>query len=321
MTLLNRNLLALILAGTCPLGFPVEAYAQTAPQGGALDEARQRHEQGRAYEALNPPNYGAALVEYQRAYEIMAGHPLRYLELNNIASCYQNLGEYDLALDYYERFLREGGPDARDRPRVEATIQALLSTLGTLEIETNVASAEVWSENRRIGTAPGRVRVPGGRHLIELRASGHTSERREVSVASRQMVPLRVELEVIRPGRRLSPAFFWTGVGLSLASAATGAVFGGLAISARSDVDQRLASSSPSVRFSVTAEDQQSIANRALLADVFFISAGALAIGTTVLGLLTDFRGHAEESTQAPSPRVAFIPLTSGGHLTLQGSF
>lgn len=96
-------------------------------------EARQRHEQGRTYEALTPPNYRAALVVHQRAYELLAGHPLRYLELNNIASCYQHLGEYDSALDPYERFLREGGPGARDRARVEATIQVLLSTSGTLE--------------------------------------------------------------------------------------------------------------------------------------------------------------------------------------------
>lgn len=318
---MRRTVLAMVLGVSGAMLSPRANAQSMPPQRSELAEARQRHDQGRTFEALNPPNYRAALVEYQRAYELLAGHPLQYLELNNIASCYQNLGEYDAALESYERFLREGGPAARDRDRVGATIQALVSTLGTVEIETNVSSAEVWSESRRIGSAPGRVRVPGGRHLIELRAAGHVSGRQEVSVASRQTLTVRVELERIRPPRRIPTVYFWTGVGVTLAAAATGVVFASLTMAARTDVDHRLASTSPSVRFSVTAEDQQSIANKALVADIFFISAGALAIGTTVLGLLTDFRAHPDESPRSSIPRVGVSVASGTAGLMLQGAF
>ena len=104
---------------------PASARAQTSSDAtavapDALAEARRRHAAGRSLLEANPPDYNAALAEFQRAYDLLEGHPRRYLELSNIGRCYQGLGQYDRAMEYYERYLREGGAQAEDRAQRHA---------------------------------------------------------------------------------------------------------------------------------------------------------------------------------------------------------
>lgn len=296
---------------------PSPAQAATTP---ALDEARQRHASGRSLIEASPPDYNAALAEFRRAYELMEGHPRRYLELSNIGRCYQGLGQYDRAMEFYERYLREGGDQADDRAQVEASIRALRDILGTLVIETNVPEAEVWVDSRQVGTAPGRVHVPGGRHVVELRARGHAPSRQEVELASQQTVPMTFSLEVLgRAGLR--PTFFWITAGVAAAAAATGGVFGVLALSARSDVDARLASTNDATRFSVSGDDAQHIRTLSLTADVLFASGAALAIGATVLAFLTDWHGASREGAPRPTARLVPSLAPSAAGVQLVGSF
>lgn len=297
------------------------ARAQTPPDAtavapDALAEARRRHAAGRSLLEANPPDHNAALAEFQRAYDLLEGHPRRYLELSNIGRCYQGLGQYDRAMEYYERYLREGGAQAEDRAQVEASIAALGDILGTLDVTVNVPQAEVWIDSRRVGTAPGRLRVPGGRHVVELRARGHFPARQEVELASRRSVALTFHMEAPRGGVR--PVFFWVTASLAVAAAGTGGVFGGLALAARGDVDTRLASTNADTRFSVGEEDARNIRNLALTADVLYASAVALGIGATVLLVLTDWRGAPRERATAwRGPVVA--PFGAG--LQLVGAF
>jgi hypothetical protein len=284
-----------------------------------LAGARARHERGVALFNEQPPNYNGALTEFEEAYRLSAGHPRRYIELRNIAECYQNLGQYDRAITYLQRYLQEGGPGAEDRPRYEAALSVLESTMGTVEVTTNVPAAEVWADNRRVGDAPGRVRVPGGRHVIELRAVGRSPARREVDVVSRQSARVHMDLDALGRGG-ITPAVFWIGLGATAVVAGVGGVFGVQAMSARGDVDTRLASSDAAVRFTVSPADRQRIAELAQVADILYLSAGVLAVGTTVVAFLTDFRGASGEQPRA-TLRVAPLlgPLVQG--LSLEGRF
>ena len=46
-------------------------------------------------------HYAAALAEYARAYQVLAGHPRQYWVLHNLANCNESMFRYDLAVDLY----------------------------------------------------------------------------------------------------------------------------------------------------------------------------------------------------------------------------
>lgn len=276
-----------------------DAAPPDAETGERWLRARQHHTVACEQEASQPPNFNGALTEYQRVYELYVGHPERYRALGNLGRCAQTLGQYDRALEYFHAFLMESPAESTARARVEGTIAALEATLGTVTLSANVRGATVLVDNRELGASLERVRVPVGRHVVELRASGHVPSRQEVQVGVGETVALRFTLESV--GRRgVSPVFFWVSVGVAAAAVAGGATFGGMALSLRADIDQRSASGDERARYSVTTQDGERLRALSLTADVLFAGAALFGVGATVLAFVTDFRG-----TRAEAPRTA----------------
>lgn len=272
-------------------------------------QAREHHTLACRREASQPPDYNGALVEYQRSYDLYDGHPERYRFMGNVGRCEQALGQYEAALEAFQRFLAEAPADAPGRPRVEGMIGALEATLGTVTLTANVRGALVVVDNRELGTALDHVRVPMGRHVVELRASGYAPSRREVQLSAMETVPLRFSLEPL--GRRgISPVFFWASAGVAVGAAVVGTVYGARALSLRGDVSARETSNDMRAQFSVTPEDGERLRSLSLTADVFFAGAALFGVGAAVLGFLTDFR-HAP----AEAPRTArgwiVLPMAS----------
>lgn len=262
-------------------------------------EARVRHEAGVALMLRgrqNPTVYNAALAEFERAYQLLEGHPGQSRELLNVAQCRLEMGQGDLAVEAYRRYLREGSPDAADRAEIEARVAQIEGTLGVVEVLANVGDAEIWVDDRLVGRAPRRVYVSGGgQRVIEVRARGYAPSRRASRVVSRQRLTLRFELEPL--GRRgLGPVYFWVAAGLAGGAAVTGAVFGARALSEREDLDARLASPDDADRFLATQADGESIRALSLTADVFFGGAALFAVTAAVLGFVTDFHRPARAS-------------------------
>jgi len=245
-------------------------------------------------------DYDAALGEFEQAYELLAGHPRRYVVLHNLALCHERSFRYDSALAYYERYLREGGPQAEDRALIERVMGTLRSLLGSVQIASNV-HAELWVDDRRLGDAPGTRLLPAGRHVIELRAPLYESARREIDVRARVRHGLRFELERLSQYAGPSPVFFWTGAGLTVAAAATGAVFGVNALSENADGKARMKID----RNLNTIGDERRVDRLALSADIAFGAAAVLAISTTVLFFLTDWDAGEPEAKPRPSARAA----------------
>lgn len=291
----------------------------------------------------------AALAEFETSYRLMP----RPNTLFNMAQCEENLHRYDRAISEYEEYLEIAPAEAEDRDTVMATLESLRGRLGTLHITTNTPT-EVWLGDRIVGAAPGDVLVPGGRHSIELRATGYLPERREVEVAARQRVELTVELgtaethiettvveetiveethvhEHVTVERPPLPAgLFWAGVGLT---AAAGIVGLGGGINALITHDQQAALDARLPRAT------QAIADSALVADIGFIAGGVLLASTIAIGFLTDFGGDPParpttdpddllEDDGATSPdepdthatAVPFFDGTTGG-VVVAGSF
>lgn len=299
---------------------PPTASAPTPPAAEPdprLEQARERQRRGRSL--LDARNYSAALAEFERVYELLDGHPRRYMALSNIGRCYQSMGQYDRAMQYYERYLREAPAEAEDRAVVEGSIATLNDLLGTLDVTIEgPASAEVWTDNRLLGVAPGSLRLPGGRHVLEIRATGYLPARRELQLSAHDTVPIRFRLE--RPRGGISPAVFVTGAVVTGIALANGAVFGVLALAARGAADARRTNPDPTERFLLAGEaaDRASIATLATVADISLVAGGVAAVGTTILAFVTDWRGRGGSQERAPSsPRASMVVVPGGVHTTV----
>lgn len=282
--------------------------ASAAAQDAPPSEADRHVSQGEAlFEAAN---YDAALAEFEAAYELLEGTADRYFLLWNIGQCHERLFRYDRALEYYQRYLDEGGPEAEDRATVEATMRALDGLLGEVTIDVNVDGAEVAVDGHVVDTAPGTIRLAGGIHSIEVRAAGHASEVREVQIAARQTLHIEITLHIISDYQGVDPWLFWSSGALAVASALVG---GGLGIAALVD-SSNVARLVPDLR---SQEDRDRIASLALGADILYGTAGVFATTALVLAFLTNWDGSPATSEATafllPVPSPDGLGVVAGG--------
>lgn len=299
----------------------VEQPASDPPPDPRVTEARAHFDQGAVF--FERENWEAALAEFHRAYELLEGHPAQYTVLFNLGQTYERLFQYDLALDAYRQYIERGGDAAEDRVTVQATMRALESLLAVINVQTNVPRAEVWLDDRRIGNAPGALRIPGGRHLVQLRAPGFLPNQVEVQIVARAHRDVIVNLTRIPQNRGLPPFLFGTAAGLAVVAAGVGAGFGISALSQRGAIDTLLAD--PVNRYRAEEIDQRNrdMQSTAVVADVLFGTAGVFAIGAGILFFLTDFRGHRSSEHPTAAPRAWLVPSSSNGvtGITLMGVF
>jgi tetratricopeptide (TPR) repeat protein len=258
-------------------------------------------------------HFRAALAEYTRAYDALAGHPRQYFVLYNLAACNERLFQYDVALGFYEEYLRRAPAAEPDRAQVVAIMSTLRALLGTLVVESS-ASTSIWVDDRRLGHAPGRWLVPAGRHVVEARADLRESQRREVQLGAGQLLQLRFDLARLSTNTGPRPAYFWAATTLTGAALVTGTVFGVLALSARQDGEDR-------ARYYL---DTQAEADRtrdyALAADIGFGSAALLGASATVLYFMTDWSSGDRDSATRPTSRFS-LASTGGTPAALRVAF
>lgn len=295
-------------------------HAQAPTTADPPNVVQAREHLNRGTQLLDQANYDGALVEFQRAYDLIpAEHPARPLILFNIARANERLFRYDVALDYYHRFLADAAPDAPQRAEVQGTIGTLEGFLGTLDIQTNVP-AEVWVDDRQVGTAPGTVRVPGGRHVVRVHADGHQDGQREVQVAARETQTVSFTLSALASEYRgISSVFFWGASGLALGAALAGGGVGIAAISRRGNVNAQLMDPVRSLDGGSLEAARREIQTFALVADVLFGTAGVFVITAVVLAFLTDWGGA--PSTERAALHVLPFAGPDVAGLSLGGSF
>ncbi len=273
----------------------------------------------RADRLYEEENYDAALVEFLEILDLLDTHPARYRVLYNVGKSYERLFRYEQALRFYERFLTEGGSGDANAAEVRAKIAVLNDLLGTINLTVNIEHYQVWVDDHMVGEDADTVLVPGGSHVVEVRAPDYTPERQEVQVPARaernltfEMVALAEEFE------GLPPALFWTAGGVAILAAVGGTIFGVKALSRRNNVDALLARPDGGVGM-VTAQDQDDIRRLSRNADIFFGT--ALLLGTTavIFAFLTEW----DDPESADAARLRLSPAldrTSAG-LSLEGAF
>lgn len=278
-----------------------------------VEKARHHFKQGVAFTEAG--NCEGAIVEFEASYRMVP----RASSLFNIAQCHEQLHVYDLAIQYYERFLQEAEADDEERPSVEGALRTLRNLLGTVHIGSNVP-AHVWIDDRLAGSAPGDVLVAAGRHILELRADSYLPQRTEIQVAGREEV--EVDLTLIKARTTihitetsgLDPLVFWSAAGATVITGVVGSIFGASALSAQSKADALDPYDPERMKFS---DDMTTAARNA---DIMFAVTGVLGVATVVIAFLTKWDDEAAPATTPPTeaPAVSLVPTVGRDHAGLQ---
>ncbi len=302
-----------------------EAEAEEAPaepEDPNVVEARERI--ARANELFNNENYDAAVAEFIEILELLGDHPVRFQVLYNIAKSYEALFRYGKAMEYYEQFLAEGGGETALAPEVNAKIQLLEGLLGTILIVVDVPEYEVWVDDRVVGNDLERVLVPGGSHVVEIRAPGYVPNQREVQVPARSERTVEFELEELAEEFEGLPSWmFWTATGFAVASAGVGVAYGVLALMRRNEIDEFKDNRFGGVG-DVDESDREEVRSLARNADIFY--GAALLFGTAAIIFAVFTEWGDEEEGEADATDEATLRLTpafsrDSAGLWLEGTF
>lgn len=287
---------AVLAAGVMAGGM---AHAQDA----RIQEAQTRIANGEAL--FEAGDFEGALAEFQETHDLLEGHPMQYLTMYNMGRCFERLFRYDQAMLFYRRYLERAGADAEDRAEVQAKISLLEGLLGTVNLSVNVSEYEVWVDERNVGNNLAQVLVPGGTHVVEIRASGYAAAQQEVQVASRAQASLAFTLEEYSAG--MHPAFFWASAALAVATVTVGAIFGGLAIQGGNELEEQ--AGDPVDSWLITQDDLDVVNTRAMVADIMYGCAGLFAITAVVFIFFTNWGGDSDgEEAQEQTARLRFMP-------------
>ncbi|MFO0653151.1 MAG: PEGA domain-containing protein [Polyangiales bacterium] len=164
------------------------AQTQPAPSPAAVAEARERFQRGVALSQEH--NYNAAMVEFQRAYELTRNAAVLF----NISATHELTGHFVEALDAmldYERNAPRDQVTAR-RAEIDATLARLRGRIGTVVIRFEADGLDVRVDNlqRSVGEARTGIRVAAGRHRIALSAPHFSAREEEIDVAGGSTVVL-----------------------------------------------------------------------------------------------------------------------------------
>jgi tetratricopeptide (TPR) repeat protein len=288
------------------------------PPDPAVAEAMERYADANGL--FERGDFRGALAEMQRVLELLEGNENQYIVLYNLGRVYEELHRYDLAVTAFQRFLDEAPADAPDRSDADASLRALDRLLGTVAITVDVEHAEVWVGEWQVGEAPGEIRVPSGVHLLELRAEGHETVRRQIEITARTRLELTESLPVLSDFHGLDPALFVSSTALAVVAAAVGATLGGMSLSLSND--SAACATRPGCSIANVTARRREVADLSLGADILYGTAGLFAVTAIVLVFVTDWGGRpAPASAEASAFRVVPRAGPDGGGVTLDVRF
>jgi tetratricopeptide (TPR) repeat protein len=223
---------------------------------GAQAESTSAHEQQaaahfeRGVELYREGSLDAALVEFERAYELIPNYRLLY----NLGQIQAERHEYATAVRLFEQYLTAGGSELSEERRgeVQREMDKLRGRVSYLFVESNVDGARLFVDDAPVGTLPLASPVPinAGVSNVRLEKPGYLPTHYRLKVAGGERPRLSLTLvEVTRGSTReatsatqSSPNYlpFWIS---SAATVALGGATLGLGLTARAadqDLDAEL---------------------------------------------------------------------------------
>lgn len=274
------------------------------PEAG-MEEARRRYAQGSEF--YRRGRFAEAVAEFSEAYSLWPNPTILYA----LGQAYEGQSDVHRAIETYQRYLAEAPEGDLRRQDAELRIESLRGLLAVVHVVVNV-DASVVVDGEVVGSAPGDIRLPTGRHVLELRADGYESQTAAVTIAGGTERTVTFELEPLpaaasdhEPFRFPRPAFY-TAVGLTGAGVV---VWGAMATTAV--VRARDYNDTPG-RTNYDREEARDVAQRS---NVALGVVGGLAVTTLVIGLLTDWRRD-DDDDPAPLVTASVTPLQGGAYVS-----
>jgi hypothetical protein len=210
---------------------------KSAPTPDKLDEARKRYD--RALELSDEGNYDEALLELQRAYALAPTYRLLY----NLGVVSVAVHDYVKAIDYFNRYLIQGGTEVEPAraTEVETQIDRLRTRVARLRISTTVANAQVSIDDIPVGKSPidNPITLNAGRHRVTASAPGYFPATSVVELVGNDIKSVTLSLQIVtadKPSRPLP----WLAYGVTAVLGGASIVTGVLALTTESSYDNKV---------------------------------------------------------------------------------
>jgi hypothetical protein len=136
--------------------------------------------------------FDAAVVEFQRAYELSPHYSVHY----NIALALIAAGRSLAAVQAFERYLAEGGAEvsASRRAQVEAMLESERAKLGRLVLGIEPKDARVSVDGKAVKVPDAGLELEPGDHSVLVQAPGHVERALSVTLRARETATVMVAL-------------------------------------------------------------------------------------------------------------------------------
>jgi hypothetical protein len=298
-------------------------------------KARARGHFSRGVQLYEDSDYGLALIEFERAYALVADYRVLY----NIGQVAIQLGRYARATRAFEQYLKEGGTTVPPErvTEVNKDLEMLRTRTAFLQVTSNVPGAEVLLDDVHVADTPLRepLLVDAGEHRLVVRKPGFTSKPKQLALAGGDTVTMDVALTeerlasspertVIVQQDRTTPAvvrdddrstWLWAGWTTTGAAAIGATVTGLLGMSAASDLEQQR---KPATSTAEDREDTKSRAQGLFLASDILTGTAIVAGGVSLYFTL---KGPSEPAREKAASSTTVRAVVRPGGVGLVGTF
>jgi hypothetical protein len=168
----------------------VIALAMLTAGGAHAQEEEARARVQRGIELFDEGNYRLALVELERAYEILPSAKVLY----NIGQVHLQLGQYAAAQKALRTYLEDPEIPAERRAEVEKDLAMIATRVATITVESNVPNAEVTINDQPAGRTPLRAVIDAGDSRVVVSLAGYEPRSETLKLAGGDTRAVRVEL-------------------------------------------------------------------------------------------------------------------------------
>ena len=117
----------------------------------------------------------------------------------NMARCYQEMGQYAEAVEYFQQYMEEGDNKKKLKRTEEALAELIPKAFGSVEITCDPAGANVQIAGIGAGPCPFvKEQVRAGKWIVIASAQGHTDARQQMTILPGERN--KVALTLKRPG-------------------------------------------------------------------------------------------------------------------------
>jgi hypothetical protein len=304
-----RTFLAVALSGSLVfLSCPV--FAAENP----MEQAMTHFESG--LQLYQEGSLEAALVEFERAYELAPSYKILY----NEGRVHRALNHYAEALKAFDRYLREGGGeiDPARRDEVKREIEMLRGRVASIKVSTSVPEVEIAIDDVSVGSSPlaqGVIVNPGVRR-VTANKRGYYPVTKSVRVVGSDAIVVSLDMVSMGISHAAAPTDDAPRNRAIVSWVATGVLAGGaiatgvLAVNANSDLEDvksRLAADPAELESKAKKLRTMTIVSDSLFAATAI--AGGIAIYFTVKAYQKDGAAGVEPKAQAGS--VSLRPQSS----------